>query len=43
MTLRTNLSEAKQQAHHVLDLVRAGVPISIWQVRKALAILGDVV
>jgi hypothetical protein len=42
MTLRRNLSPAKQEAHQVLDLVRANVPVANWRIRKALVILGDV-
>lgn len=43
MTLRTNLTAEKQAAHQVLDLARAGVPVSEVEIKRALVVLGDVV
>lgn len=42
MTLRNNLPQEKKEAHKVLDMVRYGVPVANWRIRKALAVQGDV-
>lgn len=42
MTLRSNLTDRKRRAHTILDIVKAGGHQPDYQVRWALAVLGDV-
>ena len=42
-TLRDRCTQAEHMAHAILDLVRAGLPVSARDIRRALITLGEVV